>query len=96
VPPSVSLAGIKPNVSNLGGDQFDVSDPQEAKDQEQFFSYFYLMINVGAGISYGYLTTLAQNGAPPTIPKVVPHGILRKLRHNDDSSPALFEVTGPE
>jgi peptide/histidine transporter 3/4 len=62
-------------VSNLGGDQFDVSDPQEAKDQEQFFSYFYLMINVGAGISYGYLTTLAQNGAPPTIPKVHTRGL---------------------
>lgn len=27
------------DVSNMGGDQFDVNDPQEAKDQETFFSY---------------------------------------------------------
>lgn len=66
---ALGSGGIKPNVSNMGGDQFDVNDPQEAKDQETFFSYFYLMINVGAGVSYGYLTTLAQNGAPPAIPK---------------------------
>lgn len=66
---ALGSGGIKPNVSNMGGDQFDINDPQELKDQETFFSYFYMMINVGAGVAYGYLTTLAQNGHPPAIPK---------------------------
>eukprot|EP01134_Creolimax_fragrantissima_P007015 CFRG7015T1 len=66
---ALGSGGIKPNVSNFGGDQYDVTDPEEARQQESFFSYFYMMINIGAAVSYGYLTTLAVNGQPPGIPQ---------------------------
>eukprot|EP00123_Amoebidium_parasiticum_P007210 comp17963_c0_seq1/m.18314 comp17963_c0_seq1/g.18314 ORF comp17963_c0_seq1/g.18314 comp17963_c0_seq1/m.18314 type:complete len:582 (-) comp17963_c0_seq1:627-2372(-) len=66
---TLGSGGIKPNIANFGGDQYATSIPEEARQQEQFFSYFYLMINVGAGIAYGYMVTLATNGAPPAIPE---------------------------
>mmetsp|Transcript_55069 Transcript_55069/g.131229 ORF Transcript_55069/g.131229 Transcript_55069/m.131229 type:complete len:582 (+) Transcript_55069:284-2029(+) len=58
----LGTAGIKSNISNFGADQYDVSDPQQAIAQEEFFSWFYLSINMGSAVSYGYLTTLASNG----------------------------------
>lgn len=46
---ALGAGGMKPNISNFGGDQYDVRIPKEKADQEKFFSYFYMMINVGAG-----------------------------------------------
>jgi len=54
--------GIKANVITLGGDQFDTKKPEEAKQQNTFFNYFYWAINIGALFSYGYLSQLAING----------------------------------
>jgi peptide/histidine transporter 3/4 len=56
--------GIKPNVVVMGADQFDLSDPDQVKEKDRFFNYFYWAINLGASFSYGYLTNLAVNGAP--------------------------------
>lgn len=56
------MGGIKPNVCNFGADQFDSSTEKGRLDQESFFSYFYFCINLGSIVSFGYLTTLAQNG----------------------------------
>eukprot|EP00124_Ichthyophonus_hoferi_P002557 Ihof_evm9s178 gene=Ihof_evmTU9s178 len=66
---TLGCGGIKPNIANFGGDQYDVSDPEQVKEQQSFFNYFYLVINVGATVSYGYLVTLATNGQPPVISK---------------------------
>ena len=51
--------GIKANVITLGGDQFDVIKPEEEVQQDSFFNYFYWVINLGALVSYGYLTQLS-------------------------------------
>ena len=40
--------GIKPNVSSFGADQFNEADPQDRREKESFFNYFYLAINVGS------------------------------------------------
>jgi peptide/histidine transporter 3/4 len=65
---AIGTGGIKPNICNFGADQYDVSIPQEASDQETFFSYFYWMINLGSAVAFGYLTTLATSGGG-AIPK---------------------------
>ena len=55
--------GIKANVIVLGGDQFDITKPEEAAQQDAFFNYFYWSINLGALVSYGYLAQLAVTGS---------------------------------
>jgi peptide/histidine transporter 3/4 len=60
---AIGTGGIKPNISNFGADQYDVTIPREAREQETFFSYFYWMINIGAAVAYGYLVTLATSGS---------------------------------
>jgi peptide/histidine transporter 3/4 len=58
----LGTAGIKANISNFGADQYDTSVPGQAEAQEKFFSWFYLSINLGSAVAYGYLTTLGSNG----------------------------------
>lgn len=58
----IGTAGIKSNISNFGADQYDTSDPAAAAAQERFFSIFYLSINVGAGLAFGFFTTFASSG----------------------------------
>jgi len=58
----IATAGIKANISNFGADQYDTSDPNHEQAQERFFSIFYLSINVGAAVSYGFFTTFASSG----------------------------------
>jgi len=58
----IGTAGIKANISNFGADQFDTSDPVQKAAQEKFFSWFYLAINMGSAVAYGYLTTMGSNG----------------------------------
>lgn len=66
---AVGTGGIKSCVCNFGADQFDVSSPREMRDQEKWFYFFYIAINLGALVAYGYLTTLATNGISPIIPQ---------------------------
>lgn len=58
----IGTAGIKANISNFGADQYDTSDPAQALAQEQFFQWFYMSINIGSAVAYGFLTTIATNG----------------------------------
>jgi len=58
----IGTAGIKANISNFGADQYDITTPSGRAAQEKFFSWFYLSINLGSAVAYGYLTTLASNG----------------------------------
>ncbi|MEW5319134.1 MAG: hypothetical protein WDW38_010304 [Sanguina aurantia] len=45
---AVGTGGIKPNVSAFGADQFRENDPQDRKEKESFFNFFYLAINIGS------------------------------------------------
>ncbi|KAK9822864.1 hypothetical protein WJX81_005939 [Elliptochloris bilobata] len=45
---ALGTGGIKPNVSAFGADQLDVTDPQDRKDKNSFFNWFYLAINLGS------------------------------------------------
>lgn len=63
---SLGTGAIKPNVMTFGASQYDESDPVERAQQKTFFSYFYLMINVGAGITFGFLVNIATSDVTPT------------------------------
>ncbi|GJN22036.1 hypothetical protein PR202_gb09565 [Eleusine coracana subsp. coracana] len=43
--------GYQPSIATFGSDQFDETDPKEARSKVAFFSYFYLALNVGSIIS---------------------------------------------
>ena len=64
---TVGSGCIKPCVVTLGADQFDPKDPDQVEEKAKFFNYFYWAINLGATVSYGYLTHLALNGQAPSI-----------------------------
>jgi dipeptide/tripeptide permease len=49
---AIGTGGIKPNVSTMGADQFDHHYPQDRKEMESYFNYFYWSINLGALIAY--------------------------------------------
>jgi len=59
---SFGTGAIKPNVVNFGAEQYDENDPEEAEQQKSYFSYFYLVINVGAIFSSIWMTGLATGG----------------------------------
>ena len=54
--------GIKPNVSTMGADQFDLKHEQDRQEASSFFSYFYWSINLGALISYTLIAYICQYG----------------------------------
>ncbi|TMW64232.1 hypothetical protein Poli38472_012854 [Pythium oligandrum] len=60
---AVGTGAIKANVITFGADQFDPNDPNEVTQKEAFFSYFYIVINLGAIFSYGYLSVLCVQGS---------------------------------
>lgn len=59
---ALGSGGIKPNVVTLGADQFDLTDPDQVKEKDRFFNYFYWAINIGATFAYAFLAQLAVNG----------------------------------
>ncbi|POM74027.1 Proton-dependent Oligopeptide Transporter (POT) Family, partial [Phytophthora palmivora] len=59
----IGTGAIKSNVITLGADQFDPHDPSEVHQKETYFSYFYFCINLGSGVSYGYLSVLCVDGS---------------------------------
>ena len=66
---SIGAGGIKPNVSTLGAQQFDVlNNPRDKEESKQFFSYFYWAINIGALMSYTLIAYVVQYGIPSLIP----------------------------
>jgi dipeptide/tripeptide permease len=58
----IGTAGIKANISNFGADQYDVNDPAQVQARENFFSWFYMAINIGSAVAYGGLTTIGASG----------------------------------
>ena len=59
---AVASGTIKPNVANLGADQYDTSDPVEAKECDDFFTWFYFVINLGALVAFGLFANWATAG----------------------------------
>jgi len=56
--------GIKPNICNFGADQIGDDTPKQRDTQKQFFSFFYLSINVGVMFAFGYFVNLTTHGDP--------------------------------
>mmetsp|Transcript_14339 Transcript_14339/g.21483 ORF Transcript_14339/g.21483 Transcript_14339/m.21483 type:complete len:625 (-) Transcript_14339:227-2101(-) len=61
---ALAAGGIKPNVSTMGADQFDIRYKQDEKEAGQFFSYFYWSINLGALGAYTLVAYICQYGLP--------------------------------
>ena len=59
---SFGTGGIKPNVSTLGADQFDMSYERDRKEKESFWNFFYWSINLGALISFTLVAYICQYG----------------------------------
>ncbi|KQK01027.1 protein NRT1/ PTR FAMILY 7.3 [Brachypodium distachyon] len=54
--------GYQPSIATLGSDQFDETDPDEARSKVAFFSYFYLALNVGSLFSNTVLVYYEDSG----------------------------------
>jgi len=61
---AIGCGGIKPNISNFGADQYDVSTEVGRRSQEAFYTEFYVAINAGALVSYSCMTTICSDGGP--------------------------------
>ena len=59
---AIGTGGIKPNVSTLGADQFDMRYKQDRKEKQSYFNYFYWSINLGALLSYTIIAYICQYG----------------------------------
>ena len=59
---AIGTGGIKPNVSTLGADQFDIRYKQDRKEKQSYFNYFYWSINLGALLSYTIIAYICQYG----------------------------------
>lgn len=58
---SLGTGAIKPNVVNFGAEQYDQNDPDEMEQQKAFFSYFYLVINIGGLFASVWMPGLATS-----------------------------------
>lgn len=56
---AVGTGAIKPNVVNFGAEQYDTTIPLEAEQQKSYFSYFYMVINMGSIFSAIWTVGLA-------------------------------------
>ncbi|PAN07906.1 hypothetical protein GQ55_1G364600 [Panicum hallii var. hallii] len=54
--------GYQPSIATFGSDQFDETDPKEARSKVAFFSYFYLALNVGSLFSNTVLVYYEDSG----------------------------------
>ena len=61
---ALGTGGIKPNVSTMGADQFDLRYSRDRKEKESFFNWFYWSINLGSMISYTVVAYICQYGIP--------------------------------
>jgi len=58
---ALGTGAIKPNVMNFGAEQYNENDEEDRNEQQTFFSYFYLTINIGCTGAYGYAVNLATS-----------------------------------
>jgi len=60
---AIGTGAIKANMLIFGADQFDPNDPNEVSQNNGFFAYFNRVVNLGALVSYGYLSVLCVTGS---------------------------------
>jgi len=65
---AIGTGAIKPNVMNFGAEQYDTNDAAEREQLKSFFSYFYLVINIGCLGAFGYCVNLATSDATKSDP----------------------------
>uniref|UniRef100_A0A7N0U4X8 Uncharacterized protein n=2 Tax=Kalanchoe fedtschenkoi TaxID=63787 RepID=A0A7N0U4X8_KALFE len=60
---ALGYGGYQPNIATFGADQFDEEHPEEGHSKVSFFSYFYLVLNLGSLVSntvLGYYENLGM------------------------------------
>lgn len=60
--------GIKPNVCTFGADQIDPAHPNANRRTESFFMYFYLTVNLGSLVAFGWLVNVTMSGVGTWVP----------------------------
>jgi len=63
---ALGTGGVKPNLCNFGADQ--ISDEDVSMKKEDFFYYFYWVINIGAVVAVGIMSTVATSPETLHIP----------------------------
>ncbi|CAM6096456.1 unnamed protein product [Calypogeia fissa] len=53
--------GIKPNISSIGADQFDETEPKEKKQLSHFFNWYYFCVSIGSLLSVTVIVYLEDN-----------------------------------
>mmetsp|Transcript_7022 Transcript_7022/g.16230 ORF Transcript_7022/g.16230 Transcript_7022/m.16230 type:complete len:606 (+) Transcript_7022:75-1892(+) len=66
---AAGTGGIKPNIANFGADQIGDETERQRECQKTFFSLFYLSINVGVLVAFGFFTNTTTGGLPGIIPQ---------------------------
>lgn len=59
---AMGTGGIKPNIANFGADQIGDRSERQRECQKTFFSLFYLSINIGVLIAFGFFTNTTTGG----------------------------------
>ena len=65
---AMGTGGIKPNIANFGADQIGDTSERQRNCQKTFFSLFYLSINIGVLIAFGFLTNTTTGVKLPKDP----------------------------
>lgn len=68
----LGTGGIKPNIANFGADQIGDQTEAARRCQKSYFSWFYLAINVGVFIAFGYFTNTTTLGVHIGSAQIVP------------------------
>jgi len=66
---AIGTGGIKPNIANFGADQIGDETEGQRECQKTFFSLFYLAINIGVLVAFGFFTNTTTGGVPGLVPK---------------------------
>lgn len=66
---AMGTGGIKPNIANFGADQIGDATEQQRQCQATFFPLFYLSINIGVLVAFGFLCNTTTGGLAGVIPQ---------------------------
>ena len=61
---AAGTGGIKPNIANFGADQIGDETESQRECQKTYFSLFYLAINIGVLLAFGFFTNITTGGLP--------------------------------
>ena len=64
---AAGTGGIKPNIANFGADQIGDDTESQRECQKTYFSLFYLAINIGVLLAFGFFTNITTGGLPGVV-----------------------------